>query len=100
MTQNNIKYVCNPATFIKPEGENIDIRQAQLFCYNCSCRVNITEENSKTLPSGLFVLPDNNIASIDQIIFNCSPLYSGICLRPECGPIKNINYEDGTTNNK
>jgi len=88
LRQIDIKYVCNPVTYVKQE-EMHDIRQAQLFCVNCNCIVNVTEENSKTLPAELFVLPDKKIASINQITFNHSPLYSGGCLRPECGP-KNI----------
>jgi hypothetical protein len=82
-----IKYVVDPATFIKdethqPHQQQFDVRQLQLFCYNCSTRVNVTEENSKTLPPSLFTLP------IEQISFDHSPLYSGICLRPECGNTK------------
>ncbi len=79
---NNIIFVCNPATFIKPEGSKFDVRQVDLYCYNCSTRVNMTEENAKTLPEALFTAP------LEQLTFDHSPLYSGICLRPECGPDK------------
>jgi hypothetical protein len=81
----NIKYVVNPETFIKDETQqHLKIRQLQLFCYNCNKRVNVTEENSKSFPPSLFALP------IDKIIFEHSPLYGGICMRPECG--KTIKY--------
>ena len=84
------KYAVNPATFIKDENhKHIGILQLELFCYNCSTRANVTEENSKTLAPSLFTLP------LNQIIFDHSPLYGGICMRPECG--KTINY--GKTKN-
>ena len=79
-----IVYVVNPETFIKDETQQqqFDVRQLQLYCFNCNTRVNVTEENSKTLPPSLFTLP------LNQNIFDHSPLYSGICLRPECGNTK------------
>ena len=76
-----VKFVCNPATFKKPEGSQFGVLQAQLFCYNCSTRVNMTEENSKTISQELITAP------LDQQIFDHSPMYGGICLRPECGPV-------------
>ena len=78
-------YVCDPLTW---KGEHIDpdsIKQVQLYCSKCSVKVNITEENSKTLPAGLITL------LLDKCIFKHSPIYGGLCLRPECGNINKQN---------
>lgn len=55
-----------------------NIKQAQLFCFNCSITVNITEANIISLPT------DELTETIDKITFKHSPIYGGLCLRPEC----------------
>jgi len=52
-----------------------NINQAQLFCSKCSITVNITAANIISLPTN---------EPIDKITFKHSPIYGGLCLRPEC----------------
>ena len=78
-TAKTIKYVLNPEEYQKANNiDGVDVRQAELFCMNCSTRASVTKDNVKTLPASIATHP------IEEHAFEHSPLYSGRCLRPEC----------------
>jgi len=59
-----------------------NINQAQLYCSKCSITVNITAANIISIPTNEPTVLTNE--PIDKITFKHSPIYGGLCLRPEC----------------
>jgi hypothetical protein len=94
-------YVCDPSARIALTKEP-NIKQAQLFCFKCSITVNITAANIISLPTNEpTVLTNRPTETIDKIIFKHSPIYGGLCLRPECdnkqGDNKQMRQQAKTT---
>jgi hypothetical protein len=74
-------YVCDPSARIAVTKET-NVKHAQLYCSKCSITVNITAANIISLPTDKRT--DGQTETIDKITFKHSPIYGGLCLRPEC----------------